>query len=89
MDNQRGIRLARTVRMLYFFRAGPDMVRWELVQVDDGYRLTVYHRMGTIREYFKTTTAALLREQELEDLLTTARGFAAEEPAAACPRFES
>ena len=56
--------------------AGPEMVRWELtaVESDGPYRLTLHHAKGVIVEYFGTAAAALLREQELEDLLTAARG---------------
>lgn len=62
--------------VLSFFMAGPEMVRWELTAVDyDGpYRLTVRHAHGVIVEYFNTSAAALMRQQELEDLLIAARG---------------
>jgi hypothetical protein len=62
--------------MLNFFRAGPDLVRWELVALgkDGPYRLIVRHAHGVIIEYFETTVAALQREAELEHLLTAARG---------------
>jgi hypothetical protein len=52
------------------------MVRWELtaVESDGPFRLTVHHANGVIVEYFGTPAAALLREQELEDLLMAARG---------------
>jgi hypothetical protein len=62
--------------MLSFFMAGPEMVRWELTAVrsDGPYRLTVRHALGVIVEYFNTSTAALLRQQELEHLLMAARG---------------
>ena len=61
--------------MLSFFMAGPDMVRWELTVESSGqFRLTIRHRQGMIIEYFRTSAAALLREQELEDLLIAARG---------------
>ena len=62
--------------MISFFMAGPEMVRWELtaVESDGPYRLTVHHTLGVIVEYFKTSAAALMREQELEDLLIAARG---------------
>jgi hypothetical protein len=36
--------------------------------------LTVHHAHGVIVEYFGSPAAALMREQELEDLLTAARG---------------
>lgn len=56
--------------------AGPEMVRWELtaVELNGPYRLTVHHSNGVIVEYFETSAAALMREQELEDLLIAARG---------------
>jgi hypothetical protein len=52
------------------------MVRWELTAVDSNgpFRLTVHHAQGVIIEYFDTSAAALMREQELEDLLIAARG---------------
>jgi hypothetical protein len=56
---------------------------------DGGFWLTVHHRSGAIREYFNTITSALLRQQELENLLTAARGFSTEKAASACPHFES
>ena len=65
--------------MLNFFLAGPDLIRWDLEVVEtNGFHricLTVQHTHGSIVEYFKNTQAALLREQELEDLLIAARGF--------------
>ena len=70
-----GMRLAALVRVLNFFMAGPEMVRWDVTAGDDGgCRLTVCHAQGTIVEYFRTVTAALLRQQQLEDLLMAARG---------------
>jgi len=61
--------------VLSFFMAGPDMVRWELtVEPNGSYRLTVRHAQGVIIEYFQTSAGALLRQQELEDLLIAARG---------------
>lgn len=71
-----GIGLATSLRVINFFMAGPDLVRWELtaVESDGPLRLTVHHAAGVIVEYFKTAAAALLREKELEDLLTAARG---------------
>jgi hypothetical protein len=58
------------------------MVRWDLTTVESNgpygsggpYRLTVHHGRGVIVEYFKATAAALVREQELENLLIAARG---------------
>jgi len=61
--------------VLSFFMAGPDMVRWELtIEPNGSYRLTVRHAQGVIIEYFQTSAGALLRQQELEDLLIAARG---------------
>ena len=56
--------------------AGPEMVRWELTAVASNgpFRLAVHHAGGVIVEYFNEPAAALLREQELEDLLIAARG---------------
>jgi hypothetical protein len=69
-----GTAFANADGVLNFFLAGPDLVRWELTRIDDGAcRLTVHHAHGTIVEYFTSPTAALLREKELEDLLTAAR----------------
>jgi hypothetical protein len=71
-----GIGLASRTSVINFFMAGPEMVRWELtaVESDGPFRLTVHHATGVIVEYCGTPSAALLREQELEDLLTAARG---------------
>jgi hypothetical protein len=61
--------------VLSFFMAGPDMVRWELtVEPNGSFCLTVRHAQGVIIEYFQTSAGALLRQQELEDLLIAARG---------------
>jgi hypothetical protein len=62
--------------VLSFFMAGPELVRWELtaVESDGPYRLVVRHALGVIVEYFNTSAAGLLRQQELEDLLIAARG---------------
>ena len=71
--------------MLHFFRAGPDLVRWELTLVDPSghYRLSLHHAHGEIIEYFNTSTVALRRIHELEELLVRARGFTEQyEPAA-------
>ena len=70
-----GTLLAEEGAVLSFFMAGPEMVQWELtVDTNGPYRLTVRHAQGVIVEYFQTSAAALLREQELEDLLIAARG---------------
>jgi len=60
--------------MLNFFMAGPDRVRWELTQLESGgCRLAVHHARGVIVEYLASAPMALLRIQELEEMLTTAR----------------
>jgi hypothetical protein len=71
-----GTRFAFSTFVINFFMAGPEMVRWELTAVDSNgpFRLTVHHAQGVIIEYFDTSAAALMREQELEDLLVAARG---------------
>ena len=62
--------------MTNIFMAGADLVRWEIMSVgaEGPYRLTVDHPTGSIVEYFPTTTAALHREAELEQMLLAARG---------------
>jgi len=62
--------------MLNFFMAGPDLVRSELTALGPNgpYRLIIRHGQGSIVEYFLSSTAALLREAELERLLMCARG---------------
>jgi hypothetical protein len=71
-----GTGLATLTFVINFFMAGPDMVRWELTAVESNgpFRLIVHHAQGVIVEYFETSAAALMREQELEDLLIAARG---------------
>jgi hypothetical protein len=70
-----GTLLAEEGAVLSFFMAGPEMVQWELtVDVNGPFRLTVRHAHGVIVEYFQTSAAALMRQQELEDLLIAARG---------------
>jgi hypothetical protein len=61
--------------MTSFFMAGPDFVHWQLTAVEQAgpFRLTIHHAQGVIVEYFTDSTAALLREQELEGLLVAAR----------------
>jgi hypothetical protein len=61
--------------MSSFFMAGPDFVHWQLTAVEQAgpFRLTIHHPQGVIVEYFNDSTAALLREQELEGLLVAAR----------------
>jgi hypothetical protein len=58
------------------FMAGPELVRWDLTACGDNgpYRLVIRHAHGSIVEYFQTTTDALVREAELEELLIAARG---------------
>ena len=62
--------------MLNLFMAGPDLVRSELTALgaNGPYRLIIRHGQGSIVEYFLSSTAALLREAELERLLMCARG---------------
>ncbi len=57
------------------FRAGSDLVRWELTALgyDGPYRLAIHHANGSIVEYFENVTEALLREEQLEELLIAAR----------------
>lgn len=57
------------------FRAGSDLVRWELTALgcDGPYRLVIHHANGSIVEYFESVTEALLREGQLEELLIAAR----------------
>jgi hypothetical protein len=64
--------------MVHFFRAGPDLVRWDITELERGgaCQLTVHHAGGTIIEHFRSAAMALHRAQELEDLLVRARGFA-------------
>ena len=69
--------------MLHFFKAGPDLVRWELTEIEPGgsCRLAVHHAQGTIIETFGTSAQALRRVQELEELLVRARGLVEPAPA--------
>ena len=62
--------------MSNIFMAGPDLVRWELSSLGTHgpYQLTMRHAHGSIVEYFRSVSAALEREAELEDLLIAARG---------------
>ena len=66
--------------MVHFFRAGADLVRWDLTELErDGTcRLIVHHAGGTIVEHFRTAALAVRRVEELEDLLVRASGFADE-----------
>jgi hypothetical protein len=66
--------------MVHFFRAGADLVRWDITEVErDGTcRLIVHHGRGTITEHFRTAAQAVKRVEELEDLLVRASGFADE-----------
>ena len=65
--------------MSNIFMAGTELVRWELTSLgtDGPYRLTMHHPHGSIVEYFRAMPAALVREAELEYLMTTARGAGA------------
>ena len=58
-----------------YFMAGSDLVRWELTALghDGPYRLSMHHGQGSIVEYFDNVTDALLREEQLEQLLIAAR----------------
>ena len=58
-----------------YFMAGSDLVRWELTALghDGPYRLSMHHGQGAIVEYFDNVTEALLREEQLEQLLIAAR----------------
>ena len=69
--------------MLHFFRAGPELVHWELTVVEHSgpYRIALHHAHGQIVEYFPSSTMALARVHELEELLTRARGFVTEDEA--------
>ena len=62
--------------MSNIFRTGADLVRWQVTALggDGPYRLTILHPYGTLVEYFQSATAALLREAEIETLLTAAAG---------------
>ena len=62
--------------MSNIFMAGADLVRWELTSLgaDGPYRLTMHHHHGSIVEYFRAMPEALVREAELEHLMTAARG---------------
>jgi hypothetical protein len=68
-----------TGRMLTFFMAGPDLVRWELVALgahgNGPFRLVIHHAQGSIVEYFPDVAQALMREGELESLLVAARSL--------------
>ena len=70
------LRVLRSSPMANVFMAGTELVRWDLTACDDDgpYRLVIQHAHGSIVEYFKTPTDALLREVELEELLIAARG---------------
>ena len=60
--------------MSNIFMAGRDLVRWELTSlgVDGPFRLAMHHPHGAIVEYFRALPEALVREAELEHLMTTA-----------------
>jgi hypothetical protein len=61
--------------MFNIFMAGPDRVCWEVTAVgqDGPFRLALHHAQGSIVEYFSDVTGALLRQQELEQLLIAAK----------------
>ena len=64
--------------------AGPDLVSWDLTalgpQGTGPFCLVVHHATGSITEHFDTVTGALLRQGELETLLTAARGAGPVDP---------
>jgi hypothetical protein len=64
--------------MLHFFRAGPDLVRWEMTKLegDGSCQLIVHHAHGTIVEQFRTAEMAVRRIQQLEELLVHAHRLA-------------
>src|SRR3954464_12312715 len=63
--------------MLTLFIADPDAVRLAISDVGrrgcGPYKLLIEHADGELIEYFADLNAALLREGEIEDLVTTAR----------------
>jgi hypothetical protein len=63
--------------MLTLFMADPDAVRLTIADVGrrgcGPYKLLIEHADGELIEYFADLNAALLREGEIEDLVTTAR----------------
>ncbi len=69
-DNKPGHRHCHGPAVTNFFMVGAERVMWEIRSINDGgpYRLSVFHPRGTIVEYFRTTAAAVEREQELETL---------------------
>jgi hypothetical protein len=68
---------AQGAGMIHFFKAGPELVRWEITQItpDGTCCLSVQHAHGRIVEYFRSGAMAVRRVQELEELLVRARGF--------------
>ena len=59
--------------MSNFFMLGPERVRWEITAVGPSgpYRLAIdLGPAGTVVEYFDDPTAALLREADIEAVLT-------------------
>jgi hypothetical protein len=66
---------ARRTLMANCFMAGTDLVRWELIALgqDGPFRLTIHHSAGSIVEYFGDVSEALVREEQLEELLIAAR----------------
>ena len=57
--------------MLALFRAGPERVRWQVIEDSDSesYHVTIHHAHGTIVESFRTPAAMTRRLHTLEDLL--------------------
>jgi hypothetical protein len=59
--------------MFNFFMLGPERVRWEITAVGPSgpYRLSInLGPAGNVVEYFDDPTAALLREADIEEVLT-------------------
>ena len=63
-----------SMSMLALFRAGPERVRWQVIEEPDGesYHVTIHHAHGTIVESFRTPAAMTRRLLTLEDLLLRA-----------------
>lgn len=66
--------------MLTLFMADPDAVQVKISPVGyhgcGPYRLVIAHAEGEFVEYFTDVTEALLRQGEIDDLVTTARWLA-------------
>jgi hypothetical protein len=79
--------------MLTLFMADPDAVRVKISAVGHRgcgpYRLVIEHAEGELVEYFADVTRALLREGEIDDLVTTARWLANAEWTGGSVRYAS